>query len=351
MYTESKVIMMYGPFDVRLDTVPVAPLKDDEVQCKSIKSLISVGTEAIQYARNQDTSMHRVALDLGEPHRTSYNTSAEIVAVGKNVKDYKVGDKVYALVGHEQYFNIRPSLLTHMPEWINHEENAWMTILRTGMFACMASHLKPYDTIVIAGLGIFGFATLMMAKIYNAKNIIVVEPEKYRARKAMAHGATHVINAEIGDCIEEVIELNGGKLVDVAVDATAWAGNTKFLQQCLKRNGNLTMIVDPPNTDSQLLNYGCLYYRSQHIHGVYINEMLEEPDPCTSQREFVNPVYPLDMQGLHTFIYEKFKTGEINVKDLIAGYVSPEDCKQVYHDLHYDRAERLGTEFDWSTVK
>lgn len=351
MYTESKVIMMHGPFDARLDTVPLPPLGDDEVQCKSVKSLISVGTEAIQYARNQDASMHRVALDLGKPHKTSYNTSAEVVAVGKNVKDYKVGDKVYALVGHEQYFNIRPSLLTHMPDWISHEENAWMTILRTGLFSCMQAGLKPYDTIVIAGLGIFGFATLMAAKIYNAKNIIVVEPEKYRADKAKAHGATHVLNAKIGDVLEDIIELNDGKLVDVAVDATAWAGNIKHCQYVVKRNGNVTVICDPPNTDSQIMNYGFLHYRGQHVHGVYINMMLAEPDPCTDQREFVNPFYPMTMQDIHTFLYEKFKTGEINVKDLIAGYVSPMDCAQVYHDLHYDRGQRLGTEYDWTMLR
>lgn len=350
MITESKVIFMKGAFDVSLDTVPLAPPDDDQVQVKAIRSLISTGTEAIQYARNQDASMHRVALDLGEPHKTSYNISGEVVAVGKNVKDYKVGDEVYCMNFHEQYFNTWPYLLTHKPEWLSHEENAWMTILRTGLFACMASQVKPYDSVVIAGLGIFGFASLMLAKIYNARNIIVVEPEKYRADKAKAHGATHVIQGNIGDVIEEVIALNGGKLLDVAIDATAWGGNTKHLQACVKRGGNITVICDPPNTDSQILNYGCLFYRSQHVHGVYINQMLDKFDPCTNQREFINPVFPLDMEKLNDFLYEKMKNGEICVKDLICGTVSPADCKQVYHDLYYDRAERLGLEFDWTLL-
>ena len=351
MKTKSKVIRMHGPRDVRLDTLPLEPLGDDEVQCKAIRSLISVGTEAIQYARNHDKSMHRYWLDCGNtPVKTSYNSSAEIIAVGKNVKDYKIGDQVYALCGHEQYFNIKTSLISKKPDWLSHEENAWLTILRTGWFACQEANLMPYDTIVIAGLGVFGFASLMFAKIFNARRIIAVDPNPYRAELAKSHGATHVFNAEIGDVLEDIIAVNDGKLVDVCIDATAWAGNIKHLNYLTRRTGNISVICDPPNTDSQIINWGYMFYRTQHMHGVYINQMLDERDPMRDQREFLNPMYPLNMKKINDFIYEKFQTKEIVVNDLIAGLENPENCKNLYEKLFTDRSRMLGMEFDWTLV-
>ena len=343
--------MMCGKFSADLSTVPVPELKDDEVQVKAIRSLISTGTELRQYTKSRDYYMHRTSASPALPQKTSYNVSGIVVAVGKDIKDYEPGDEVYCLANHEQYINCKPYRLTKKPEWVSHDENAWMTVLRTGFMACKEVELKPYDTIVIAGLGIFGFATLMLAKVYNARNIIVVEPNEFRAKKAAKYGATYVINKKMEESVDDILKWNHGKYVDAAVDCTSWGGNLQYLQQCVKRNGNLVVICDPPNLNDQKLNYGCLFYRTQHIHGVYINQMLDQKDPMYYQKEFVNTEYPMTMESIHDFIYEKMKTGEIDVKGLITGYSSPEQCDQIYQKLIDNEAEDIGVLYDWTVIE
>ena len=47
MIKETKALTFYDPFDCRLDTMKLDPPKDNEMQCKAIYSLISIGTEII----------------------------------------------------------------------------------------------------------------------------------------------------------------------------------------------------------------------------------------------------------------------------------------------------------------
>ena len=346
-----RAIRMHAPYDVRLDNIEIPEMKEDEVRCKAICSLISTGTEAIQYSRTHDKSMHRQA-DLTQVNFTGYSMCAEVIDVGREVKGYKKGDIVFAIENHKQYFNIKPYLITKMPDYMTPEEMCWLTILRCALFANMQINTKPWETIVVGGLGAFGFASVQFAKIFNARKIIAVEPDPYRAEMAKEYGATDVITGKLEDVVEDIIAINGGKLVDGCIDATSTAGNIKWLQYILKRNGNLCVICDPANTDQQLLNYGYLHYRGQHIHGVYIDMQIPERDPMKpDQRDFVNPWYPMDTEYIHQFILDCFKTGQLKVKDLICGKESPENCSDIFKRLWKDRSRMLGIEYDWTLLE
>lgn len=227
-----------------------------------------------------------------------------------------------------------------------------MTMLRLGLYACHIADLKPYDSILIVGTGIFGMSALMFARVYNAKNIIVVERDPHRAALAKTHGATHVIVDEIGNATDKVIELNGGKLLEAAIDATSWGGNIRHCQACVGNDGNIVVISDPPNTDNQILNWGTAHYRGQHIHGCYINMQMDWLKPQhVGSRQPLNQFYPWTLRECHEFIYEKMLSGEINVKDLIAKKVSPADAQEVYTELNEDGGRLLGVEYDWSLLQ
>ena len=78
-----------------------------------------------------------------------------------------------------------------------------MTMLRTGLYACMQAQLKPYESVLIAGSGTFGICTVMLARIYNARNIVVAEPDPYRAALAAELGADAVFK---GTTVEGVFD-------------------------------------------------------------------------------------------------------------------------------------------------
>ena len=346
--TSSRNIWFCGPRDIQLRETPLPPLKDDEILCRSVKSLISQGSEVVKYTREMDDSMHKKQRESGAPFMGGYANSAEVIAVGREVKGFRVGEKLACSSPHNEFFAVHPDYVTHTPDDISHEENAWMTMLRTGLYACMQAQLKPYESVLIAGSGTFGICAVMLARIYNARNIVVAEPDPYRAALAAELGADHVLCGPIGDLVEEALEANHGRYYDVAIDATAWAGNIRRLQACVKNGGNISVIADPPDTDRQIMDYGFFHYRGQHVHGTFID--MQIPSCPAGGRELYNQFFPFTLQDCHDFLYEKIRRGELNVRRLIGEFVSPADCAAVFARLESDRGPHLGLEYDWQLL-
>jgi threonine dehydrogenase-like Zn-dependent dehydrogenase len=357
---ETRQILFHDEFDCRLDSVALDPLKDDEICCQAIKSVISVGSETISFRRKFDPEMIRTQ-ELGHPAGAGYSMAAEVTEVGKDVLDYKVGDIVFAREQHKQHFNINPAIrVSHMPEWMSVDEVCWTTILRAGLFAAMKANVKYSDTVVILGLGIFGMASLQFARLLGANKIIAIDPVKQRTDRALKFGATDVVtaralngkfmvsestaqynlNKEFENPIrDQLIQINNGKLADCAIDATAAAEGLSAACVLTRNGGHIALIADPPNiTDQHVGSNILLGYLN--IHGIFINMMEEDP----------NEFYPLTIQGVHEAIYEHIRKGEINVKEMITDTVSPADPTTVYQSLYEDRSERLGVLYDWSLI-
>jgi threonine dehydrogenase-like Zn-dependent dehydrogenase len=357
---DTRQIRFHDAFDCRLDTVTLDPLRDDEIRCKAIKSIISTGSEVISFRREFDPEMIRTR-ELMHPAGAGYSMAAEVIAVGRNVSDFKTGDIVFAREQHKQHFNIDPTLrVTSMPEWLSPDEVCWTTILRAGLFAAMKAEVTLGSTVVILGLGLFGMASLQFARLFGARKIIAIDPIRLRTDRALRLGATDVItarasngkfiaskNAAIYDLDSEfdnpvrdhLMEINNGKLADCAIDATAAAEGLSAVCVLTRNGGHVALIADPPNITHQHVGSNILL-GYLNIHGIFINMMEEDP----------NAFYPMTVQGVHENIYEHIRSGGLNVKDMITDYVSPIDPGAVYQSLFEDRSEQLGILYDWSLI-
>lgn len=338
MINKTKVIRFHDSFDCRLDTVDLPPMKDDELQCKSLYSVISIGTECGQFEKKFHPSGHRIK-EMGHPTMTGYSTAAEVIAVGKDVKDFKVGDIVFCHNRHEQYFNIDTSWrVYHMPDWMDPKEVCWTVILRGAMFAAMLCNIQPTDTVAVMGCGVFGIASCMFAKMMGARRIVAIDPLKERAERAYQFGATHVLVGEAKDVEQQLLDLNEGRYADSAIDATAVPAGLAQACNIVRNNGNIALLTDPPRVCDQAISSNILI-RYQHIHGVFIDMTALEPN-----------AFGVPLKETHQRIYEGFKSGAIHTKDMITHVVSPADCQKIYGDIYADKSKYLGVLFDWSLV-
>src|SRR4051794_20822202 len=79
--------------------------------------------------------------------------------------------------------------------------------------------VKPGDTIAIVGAGPIGLATIMTAQLYTPARIIAIDLADARLARAREFGADVTINNGSEDAVARVMEVTGGKGVDVAVEA------------------------------------------------------------------------------------------------------------------------------------
>ncbi len=150
--------------------------------------------------------------------------SGEIVALGAEVSNFAIGDKVMALVpggGYAQYAVADERTTLHLPEGLSLEEAAalpetfmtvWTNLFQRGQF-------KAGEAVLIHG-GASGIGTTatMLARAFGASQIFTTVKNEEQQAASRSLGSDHPINYTRQDFVAEVMRETGGRGVDVVVD-------------------------------------------------------------------------------------------------------------------------------------
>ena len=166
--------------------------------------------------------------------------SGTVVEVGEGVSDFKPGDRVtgdciwrcgkcyycmrnmpnlcetLAFTGHHCHgsfaeYMVAPDYTFYkLPDSISDEIGVLTEPLAVGIHAVRRSKLQEGDTVAILGAGTIGLSTLLAARAAGVSKIYSVEISKLRGEKALAMGATAVINPNEVDPVKQLRELTNG---------------------------------------------------------------------------------------------------------------------------------------------
>jgi len=116
-------------------------------------------------------------------------------------------------------------------------------ILPTG-FECgvLNGQVKPGDTIAIVGAGPIGLAALLTARFYSPGEIIVIDVDDHRLETAKELGATRAVHGGREDAGRRVMELTGGRGVDVAIEAVGVPATFDICQSIVAAGGHIASI-------------------------------------------------------------------------------------------------------------
>ena len=213
--------------------------------------------------------------------------SGEIVEVGSEVVNWKVGDRVVSeqhvgACGHcrqcltgnafackfkqapgyftdgafTEFIKVPAWLLHRIPDTLSFEEAAFTEPSAVAVHGVLErTGINPGDTVLVLGCGPIGIAAAKMAQITGASDVIITgleQDEKARLPKAREIGIDHVVNIQKIDLDKFVNELTNGKGVDVVIEL---AGALPGIQQAFNLVGplgRLGIIGQPPTDDVQI---------------------------------------------------------------------------------------------------
>jgi NADPH2:quinone reductase len=209
-----------GPEAMELVELPVPEPKANEAVVK----LSASGVNFIDVYHRE--GRYKVPL----PFTPGQEGAGVVTAVGKDVQEVKVGDRVAwagLLGGYAEYAAILAHRLVKVPDAVN-DQQAAATMLQ-GMTAHYLSHdtypLKKGETALVhAAAGGVGLLLTQMAHNIGARVIATVSTDE-KAKLAKDAGADDIILYTKSDFEEETKKLTGGKGVDVVYDSV---GKTTF---------------------------------------------------------------------------------------------------------------------------
>src|ERR1700752_2091506 len=162
---------------------------------------------------------------------------------------YTSAEKAPHLWGGFAHFVYLPwnAVVHHVPKGVTPELAGLVTPMANGVEWSLFDGGVGYNsTVLIQGPGQQGLSQTVICKQAGASLIIVTGTAKDGARLKVAKelGADHVIDVNKEDPLARIMEITGGKGVDVSLDCTAGAGTIPILLgiEALKRKGG-TIVV------------------------------------------------------------------------------------------------------------
>ena len=208
-----KAAVFYGPRDIRTEEVEKPEIQDNEILI-NVKACGICGSDLHMYKLNLYTPLLVRPLKKGGIPGHEY--SGVIVEVGKNIKRYKVGDRVVALAngGMAEYVPV-PIIYGYnvykLPPSVSYEEAATLEPLANSYHALMKG--KPFNgaNIVIFGAGAIGLGIIQCLKALDIEpnKLIMIDLSDSRLNLAKKLGADEIINANSENVFSRIIKIVG----------------------------------------------------------------------------------------------------------------------------------------------
>ena len=116
-----------------------------------------------------------------------YSSAGTIIALGKNMQGFKVGQRVACAGGgyatHAEYNVVPRNLLTHLPKNVDFEFAAFTTLGAIAMHGFRLAEPQLGENVAVIGLGLLGLLTIQLASAAGCNVLgIDLDPEANQAR-------------------------------------------------------------------------------------------------------------------------------------------------------------------------
>jgi L-iditol 2-dehydrogenase len=281
-----KVAKLYSFNDIKIEDIPVPEPGPCEALIKVKASGICSGDVMPWYIEK------KAPLVLG------HEPAGEIVKLGKNVKFFKPGDRVFVhhhapcmkcvfcergdyVQCHEwqrskiipggiaEYVlipegNLRNDTLC-LPDNISYEDATLIEPTACVVKSFKRSGIKKGDTVLIIGLGVMGLIHLLLAKHFGAGKIIGADMVEFRLYKAKELASDSVINVKEESLKETTLSLTEGRGANIVIVGPNSVEVMNSGLQCVAPGGTVVFFTPAKPDEKLTIDPNYLYFRDINI--------------------------------------------------------------------------------------
>lgn len=277
-----------------LDEAPVPKISDDEVLIKTKKTSIC-GTDVHIY--KWDAWAQKT---IPVPMVVGHEFVGEIAAIGKNVKGFKVGDRVCG-EGHitcgqcpncrkgkrhlcsntlglgvnrhgcfAEYFNIPAENVFLLPDFVPDDVAAIFDPYGNAVHTALSFELIGED-VLITGAGPIGIMAVAIAKKAGARNIVITDVNEFRLDLARKMGATSAINVTKVTLQDEMKKLGISHGFTVGLEMSGNPQAFSSLLEAMQPGGKIALLgILPPGT---AIDWDLVIFKMLELKGIYGREI------------------------------------------------------------------------------
>ena len=319
--------------------LPIPEPGDDEVLIKVHCSALC-GTDMHIVEWDKWSQIHAKA-----PLVIGHETAGDIIAVGRNVTERKVGDRVSCeshipcnhcwfcdhgmkhicknmkLFGvsvpgaFAEYACIRWDCTFPLDDSLSYEAACMFEPMGAGVHGVESADVAG-KTVLVSGCGPIGLTAVSACKTFGAKLVIACDLVDERLETAKEMGADVVFNSGKCDLVEEVKKLTDGVGVDAAIDITGAGPAINASLRSVRAAGKLVCVGLPTkNVEMDMAND--LIYREVEVTGVSGRKIWETWTDFAKVMK--GPYYKLDKVMGNRFALKDFEQAIAQIESGIPG--------------------------------
>jgi (R,R)-butanediol dehydrogenase / meso-butanediol dehydrogenase / diacetyl reductase len=350
-----KAAVWHGREDVRIEDVPIpAYPPPGQIQVEVAWCGIC-GTDLHEYMGGPvyiPTNAPHPLTSVKAPVVIGHEMSGRVIAVGKGVENFAVGDRVVAcpIIGCQscrwcrsasmaqcdtvaflgtswsggalsERLNLYAYQCFHLPDAISDEVGALVEPFSATVRAVQQGKIGPDDNVAIVGAGPIGLMALLAAVLRGAKRVVAVEVAQRRKETAKRLGASDVIDPTQADPEKRALEITEGEGFDVVVECAGQPSTAQLAGRLTRTRGRLVImgVFEKPAP----LDLTDLVFREKTVvgsmsgYGLYDDTIRMMTDPRFKGSELVTGRIPLEdlvETGYQGLLYQK----DVNIKTLVS---------------------------------
>lgn len=337
---KTKQIVFTEPYVAELLEVDCLDPRADEVKVELEYSAISSGTEKANFVGLRNGTNVSEDEEAVFPRTVGYSAAGRVLAVGSEVNDIAVGDKVIVFWGkHKKHITVPRKKVVKICDGVSTKEASMALISTFPLGAIRKTRLEIGESALVMGLGILGVFAVQELKAAGAYPVIAADPIKERREFALKMGADIALDPMEDGFTESVKKLTDGG-VNVCIEVTGLGIGLVQALDCMQKMGRVALLGCTRSSKFEIDYYSKVHGRGISLIGAHT---MARPKIESSAGLWT------DADDLNT-VLKLIKGGRLNFKDMIFEIHSPAECGEVYLELANNKSFPIGVLFDWSKI-
>ena len=265
----NQIIQNLNDGKTSLAEVPVPLCNSRSVLIQTSHTLVSLGTEKmlvdfgkgsfLQKAKQQPDKVKEVIAKvktdglsptiaavknkLEQPIPLGYCNVGTVIEVGRDVTEFKVGDRVASNGPHAEYVSVPKNLVAKIPDGVSEEQAAFTVIGSIGLQGIRLVNPTLGETVVVVGLGLIGLITAQLLKA-NGCNVIGFDFDQSKVDLANSYGIDAVNPGKGVKQVEYVLEKTNQVGCDAVIITASNPSNEIISQsaQMSRKRGRIVLV-------------------------------------------------------------------------------------------------------------
>jgi predicted dehydrogenase/threonine dehydrogenase-like Zn-dependent dehydrogenase len=347
-----------------IEEIPIPTPREGQALVKVSASLVSAGTErmVVEFAEKSLVGKARSRPDLvkqtldkakregvmptvqavfnrlDQPMALGYSSAGTIVALGKNMQGFKVGQRVACAGGgyatHAEYNVVPRNLLTPLPKNVDFESAAFTTLGAIALHGFRLAEPQLGENVAVIGLGLLGLLTIQFAAAAGC-NVLGIDLDPKRIQLAEGLGLKAVTRPQAESASQAFTANRGFDSVIICADTSS--NDPVELAGVIARDRAKVVA-----TGAVGLNFPRKIYYEKEIS--FINSRSYGPGRYDSNYEENSNDYPIGYvrwtEGRNfQSVVEMMASGKLNVQPLISHRFPIEEGVKAYEVITGKRKE------------